>query len=73
MESGIVDTPVMTFAAGGHMLTYESLHLTEQARRIDRTLAEVATNTDHDGVDGVLCRMSIGLRYMPVECRKSYV
>lgn len=68
-----VYSPVFTFAVGGHMLTYESLHLTEKARRADVELGEVATNTDHDSVDGVLCRMAIGLRHGTTKCKIVFV
>lgn len=62
-----VYTPVHTFATGGHFLTYDTLHLTEQARTIDIESGEVATNTTHDSIDWVLCRMCIALRHRRID------
>lgn len=53
------------------MLTYETLHYTEHARALDTKLALTATNTDHDSVDGVLCRMCIGMMHGVTPCKKS--
>lgn len=55
------------------MLTYESLHFTEKARRVDVKIGDVSTNTDHDSVDGVLCRMAIGLRHGTTTCTSTLV
>lgn len=63
-----VYTPSLTFAAGGHMLLYDCLHLTEQARLTDTRYGETATNTNHDGVDCMLYRMCIALTQGDRKC-----
>jgi|ERR1700722_5543822 hypothetical protein len=58
-----VYTPTPSFCSGGHLYTYETLHLTEQSRCFDYTHAEFSTNANHN-VERVLARMVLALPYV---------
>lgn len=60
----IVYTPVNCLSGGGHYLTYETLHLVEISRRLDRHYGHISTNSDHPILYHTLCRMLIALLYL---------
>lgn len=57
-----VYTPVNTVASGGHLFTYETLHLTELARDFDCGYNHTSTNADHASAHRTICRMAIALK-----------
>lgn len=59
-----VFTPVNSIVSGGHLFTYETLHLTELARSFDLVFNHVATNADHTSAHRTLCRLAMALKYL---------
>ncbi|KAH7904486.1 hypothetical protein BJ138DRAFT_1119367 [Hygrophoropsis aurantiaca] len=59
-----VYTPDASFTIGGHFFTYNTLHLTEMARRIDHTSGYLTTNQFHEHTQETLCRMVLGIPYL---------
>ncbi|TFY73884.1 hypothetical protein EWM64_g10128, partial [Hericium alpestre] len=57
-----VYTPVNTIAIGGRFLTYNSIHLTQWCRFVDRSLHSSLTNAEHITIGRSVCRMVIALR-----------
>jgi len=57
----MVYTPVRTIASGSHLLPWETMHLTEISRHMDRFYSSTATNAEHTSVHRTLCRMVIAL------------
>lgn len=52
-----VYTPVDGVTFGGHLLTYDTLHLMEVSRRFDKTYSMDVTNASHPSVYVLLIRM----------------
>lgn len=57
----LVYTPVRTVATGGHIYTYNTMHLTEMSRMFDNQHALEVTNTSHISAFNTLCLMTINL------------
>lgn len=59
----MVYTPEEAVTTGGHLLTFDTLHLTEQARHFDH-ICEGLTNQDHEGTFPTLVRMMLAYPHM---------
>ena len=56
-----VYTPTASFMRGGHFYRYDSMHHTEQARRIDKKHWGITTNEYHEHTFYLLCLMTLAL------------
>lgn len=57
----VVYTPVRTVATGGHLFTYDTLHMTEMSRMFDHKHGLEVTNTAHISAFDTLCLMTVNL------------
>lgn len=56
-----VYTPVAGFCKGGHFHNYDTMHLAEHSRHIDKYKGRYLTNEDQRGTLETLCRMVLAL------------
>lgn len=56
-------TPEEAVTTGGHLLTYDTLHLTEQSRHLDHVYEEL-TNQEHEGAFLTLVRMMLAYPHL---------
>jgi hypothetical protein len=60
-----VYTPVPTVTVGGHMYSYNTLHLTELCRSMQKASKGQFTNQDHDSASITLSLMMVALLLIP--------
>ncbi|KAF8867700.1 hypothetical protein BD779DRAFT_1685454 [Infundibulicybe gibba] len=56
-----VYTPCETVVMGGHIISYETLHLMEASRQLDVMRGQYFTNSDHSSIDQTLEHMVTAL------------
>ncbi|KIK37150.1 hypothetical protein CY34DRAFT_109229 [Suillus luteus UH-Slu-Lm8-n1] len=56
-----VYTPLVTFATGGHFLSYLTMHLSEWSRFLDQLYGSMFTNQEHEDTLLVLRRMVVAI------------
>lgn len=59
----MVYTPEEAVTTGGHILTFDALHLTELSRYLDH-VHQGLTNQDHDGTLPTLVRMMLAYPHL---------
>ncbi|KAI0065656.1 hypothetical protein BV25DRAFT_1913669 [Artomyces pyxidatus] len=59
----VVYTPINTIITGGHLLSYNTFHLTQWSRKFD-SVVEEASNADHVGMRRTIARMALALKYL---------
>lgn len=59
----MVYTPEEAVTTGGHLLTFDTLHLTELSRHLDH-VDEGITNQDHDSTFPTLVRMMLAYPHL---------
>lgn len=59
----MVYTPEEAVTTGGHMLMFDTLHLTERARYLDH-IHEGLTNQNHEGTFPTLVRMMLAYPHL---------
>jgi hypothetical protein len=57
----MVYSPIKSVARGGHLLSWETLHLTAWSRRVEHNIGTFSTNAEHAAVERYLCRMMFSL------------
>ncbi|KAG6377645.1 hypothetical protein JVT61DRAFT_14401 [Boletus reticuloceps] len=58
-------TPVAGFCCRGHFFNFDTMHLTELSRFVDKLKGVYMTNYSHMGILETLCRMVISLTILP--------
>jgi hypothetical protein len=61
-----VYTATPSFTSGGHLFTYDTMHLTEFSRAFDSSHSDYSTNANHQ-VDRMLTRLTLAL---PTVCAR---